>query len=96
MEKMQENIDTLEKHLQEYKEKCRKKTEGKSLTFCHNKQYLPNMQNIFLYSCYYLSIVPENQLSMADQQKLQQKVVNLESNLKTNTENMEKKESGKV
>ena len=54
------------------------------------------MQDIFLYSCYYLSIFLENQLNLADQKQLEEKVAILDSNLKTNTENMEKKESGKV
>ena len=46
---------------------------------------------VIIYLCFL-----ENQLNLADQQKLQQKIVTLESNLKTNTENIEKKESGKV
>ena len=54
------------------------------------------MQGFFLYSCYYLSIFLENQLNLVDQKQLEEKVAILESNLKTNTENMEKKESGKV
>ena len=46
---------------------------------------------VFIYLCFL-----ENKLNLADQQKLQQKIVTLESNLKTYTETTEKKESGKV
>ena len=98
MEKMQKNIDTLEKHLQEYKEKCRKKTEGKSVY--ENSVIINSIYQICNISSYtavviYLCFL-ENQLNLADQKQLQQKVAILESNLKTNTENMEKKEPGKV